>query len=83
MKTLLLVVALLLLTGCPQNYSVSKTVWDAQGCAYTLTMQSPEPTALADNWPPKSSGLPYMYIYRDKLSDKSTTCSGVKNVQND
>lgn len=80
MKMMLLILFVIMLSGCNYN-NLSKTVWDAQGCAYTLSIQTSRPSMSADDWQ-RRGWVDTPSIYRDSQDDKPACNSGEKNVQN-
>lgn len=80
MKMMLLILFVIVLSGCNYN-NLSKTVWDAQGCAYSLTVQTSRPNMSTNDWQVQGwTAVPA--VYRNKQDDKPTCNPGEKNVQN-
>lgn len=65
------VIASAILTGCSSS---SKTVWDAQGCAYTITTYVSNPST-PDDWTKVTFTAGPGGMSRNRMADKSTCLS--------
>lgn len=70
-KKLIIASLAIILGGCVVS---SKTVWDAQGCAYTMTTYVDNPST-PDDWIKETFTAGPSHTSRNRLADKPTCSS--------